>query len=82
MFGIGVSAAFLPSGLYETARYLPVMAVCIFGATPLPAKLWKKWKERSYLSPVLEPVAAMAVLALGTAYMTSATYSPFLYFRF
>ncbi len=82
LFGIGVSAAFLPSGLYETARYLPVMAVCIFGATPLPAKLWKKWKERSYLSPVLEPVAAMAVLALGTAYMTSATYSPFLYFRF
>ncbi|MBP5230735.1 MAG: MBOAT family protein [Clostridia bacterium] len=82
LFGVGVSGFALPSGWHEAARYLIPLAVCGFGATPVPRRLWTKWTGRSSAGGVLSALGAMGVLLLCTAYMVSASFSPFLYFRF
>ena len=82
LVGIGAQGFALPAGLYEAARYLPLTVLCAVGATPLPARLWNRWRGRSKLASVLVPAAALSVLILCTAYMVSSSFSPFLYFRF
>ena len=82
LVGIGVRAFALPAGLLEAVRYLTLTVLCCLGATPLPGRLWNRLRSGSFLSKVLAPAGALSALALSTAYMVNATFSPFLYFRF
>ncbi len=67
------------SAIYDTLRYLPLLAVCVVGCTPLPKKIFAKARAKA---PVLAPILCVIALVLCTAYMVDSTYSPFLYFNF
>jgi alginate O-acetyltransferase complex protein AlgI len=80
MFGLG--GVPLVDGVfrYYARSYLPVLAAAAVGATPLPAKLWRRLRPRAQAAAL--PVLLLAGLLLCTAYVVDATYNPFLYFRF
>ena len=66
---------------------LVLLAVCLFGCTPLPAALWRRFCRRAEAQAPrlagLLPAAGIAVLlVLCTADLVDAGYNPFLYFRF
>lgn len=82
LFGIGVRSFALPSNLFEAVRYLPLAVICCFGATPVPNRFWNRLRSGSRLSGLLAPAGVLSTLAVSTAYMVNATFSPFLYFRF
>ena len=85
MFGGGGS--FLNNGsiyfLYSNAIMLIVL---ILGSTMLPSKLAAKILARSgekTIAPlILRGIFVVAVFVASTAYLVSASYNPFLYFRF
>ncbi len=84
LFGIGtVSGAMTtPAVAYELLRALPLLSVACLGATPLPrrarAALYRKYPAIA----ACEPLGILLLLLLGTAYMVSGAFSPFLYFNF
>ena len=85
MFGGGGS--FLNNGsiyfLYSNAIMLIVL---ILGSTMLPSKLAAKILARSgekTIAPlILRGIFVVVVFVASTAYLVSASYNPFLYFRF
>ena len=70
--------------IYQLLSYLPLIVICLIGATPLSADLWKKISHRlkACLQGVTEIVWICSVFFLCTAYLISGSYNPFLYFRF
>ena len=81
MFGAGTVGFATPVVLYEALRYLPLLLVCIVGATPLPKKLFDKVKDKPVVT-YATPVLCALVLVLCTAYLVDSTFSPFLYYIF
>ena len=82
MFGVGVDS-FATSGIvYDMLRYLPLMLICIVGATPLPKKIYKGLTEKYAIARYLVPVGVAASILICTAYMVDSSFSPFLYFIF
>jgi alginate O-acetyltransferase complex protein AlgI len=67
--------------LYCLKSFLPLFALGILGATPLPRTLAGRLAEHR-LGPALEAVFLAAVLLIATAYLVDGSFSPFLYFRF
>lgn len=61
--------------------YLPLMLAAIVAATPLGAKLCRKWEKKSWFAPVQMAVGAILML-LCVASLVSQSYNPFIYFRF
>ena len=51
---------------------------CFIASTPLMSG----WARRLTFSWVLEPLFALTVLVVSTAYLVDSSYNPFLYFRF
>ncbi len=82
LFGIGTAAASTPVIGYELMRALPLLLISVVAATPYPARLSAKLKERFPAVSILETVLLMGLLLLSVAYMVSGTFSPFLYFNF
>ena len=85
MFGGGGS--FLNRGsIYQLYSNAIMLAVLIIGCTALPLHLSKKVMarlENSQILPlVLKGVFVVLVFVASTAYLVSASYNPFLYFRF
>lgn len=85
MFG----AAGLPLWSKETAYYLAsyglVLALAIFGATPVLKNTVLKLKENktcNMVLNVLEPIFVVVMLLVVTSYFVDGSFSPFLYFRF
>lgn len=78
---------FLGTGVFEAEvfyilrSYAVILAVSIIGAMPLFSKLKEKYGSCGWLW-YLRAAACMMILILCTAYLTDATYNPFLYFRF
>ncbi|MCM1166578.1 MAG: MBOAT family protein [Lachnospiraceae bacterium] len=73
------------NALYLLLSYLPLLLVCAFAATPLSARLCRKFNEKTKngtLSCAANITAMAAVMLLCTAYLVSGSYNPFLYFRF
>ena len=71
------------ASLYALRSYAVVLLVAIFAATPLPKRLFSWLQTRlPRLCGVLEPVALLVLLAVGTAYLIDGSFNPFLYFRF
>ena len=81
MFGAGTVAFATPVVLYEALRYLPLLVICIIGATPLPKRLFEKIQDKPAVSYAVPFVCAL-ILVLCTAYLVDSTFSPFLYYIF
>ena len=87
MFGMEGLAFGSARTLYLIRDSLVLLAVCLFGCTPLPAALWRRICRRAEAQAPrlagLLPAAGIAVLlVLCTADLVDAGYNPFLYFRF
>ncbi len=82
LFGIGVTDAGSAVVGYELLRALPLLAVAVVAATPYPARLFARLRERHPAAAIAEPILTAFVLLLSVAYMVSGTFSPFLYFNF
>lgn len=82
MFGVGVDSFATSGVVYDMLRYLPLMLVCIVGATPLPKKIYTYLTEKYTFARYLVPVGVAASILICTAYMVDSSFSPFLYFIF
>lgn len=73
---------FVPTGgisaLYYLRNYAVIFVVAMVFCTPLPMRLYEKIKH----NPLLRGLCLGVLLALSIAYLSNATYNPFLYFRF
>jgi alginate O-acetyltransferase complex protein AlgI len=85
MFGGG--GRFLDNGsIYQLYSNAVLLAVLILGSTSLPAALAKRvlgalrGADRTVL--VLRGAYVVVIFLASTAYLVSASYNPFLYFRF
>ena len=82
MFGIGTVGLASPVVGYELLRTLPLIGVSVIAATPYPARLFAKLKDKHPAAAICEPVLLGVVLLAAVAYMVSGTFSPFLYYIF
>ncbi len=80
MVGLGNIPFWDKTAFYYCRNYLPSFLVMAVAATPFGKKLWQKQPEtgKRFLAPAL----TLLLLILATAYLVSASYNPFLYFRF
>ena len=81
LFGAGTVGFASPVIVYEALRYLPLLAICFVGATPLPKKMFERIKDKPVVM-YATPVLCAAILVLCTAYLVDSTFSPFLYYIF
>lgn len=83
LFGIGTTAFANSVVWYQILHSLPLLAIAGIGATPLPAKLWKKLAEKK---PTLSGIGGIALaitsFVVVVSYLVDSTFSPFLYFIF
>ncbi len=85
MFGGGGS--FLNNGsIYELYSNGTLLIALILGSTCLPANLAGKlldiFRKKGSVQMVLRMVFVIVIFLVSTAYLVSASYNPFLYFRF
>jgi alginate O-acetyltransferase complex protein AlgI len=82
MFGAGTVGLSSPVVRYELIRALPLLLVSALAATPYPARLFTRLRERRPALSLLEPLLMGLALLLSVAYMVSGSFSPFLYYIF
>lgn len=85
MFGAAGAPGWDTVSLYYLRSSLPLLILGAVGATPLPARLANRLRERTAGRCVLaiaEPLLLIALLLICTAYLVDGSYNPFLYFRF
>lgn len=82
LFGVGTAKEALSVVFYQLQSLLPLLAVAMLGATPLPRLALKALQSRFGGLGWLYPIGAAAVLLLCTAYLVDSTFSPFAYTQF
>ena len=83
LFGFFTSGFCSYLTLYELSRYLVIIVILIFGATPLPKQIYTRLCERfPTLISVLNFILPTAAFVLSVAYIVNSGYHPFLYLRF
>ena len=85
LFGFGGIPAADTASLYYLKSNIVLLVVAVIGATPLPKLLYEKIGLRKYggkILAVVKPLAALASVALCTAYLIDGSFNPFVYFRF
>ncbi|HPE95421.1 MAG TPA: MBOAT family O-acyltransferase, partial [Bacillota bacterium] len=82
MFGSGTQAFATSGTMYDLLRYLPLLIVCIFGATPVPKRIYERLTAKYTAARYVGAVGAVCVILLCVAYMVDNSFSPFLYFIF
>ena len=85
MFGLAGIPAANTASLYYFRSNLVLLLVAVIGATPLPKRIYEKIGETAVggrLLAVLTPSAAVASVAVCTAYLIDGSFNPFVYFRF
>lgn len=85
LFGFGGIPAADTASLYYLKSNIVLLVVAVIGATPLPKLLYEKIVLRKYggkILAVVTPLAALASVALCTAYLIDGSFNPFVYFRF
>ena len=85
MFGAGGIPFWTSETGYYMSSYAFVLAIAIFGATPILKNAVNKLRENTVANRifnVLEPVFHIVMLLIITAYFVDGSFSPFLYFRF
>lgn len=80
MLGLSGLPAVSTDAIYYIDSYLLVFLVAFVGCTPLPKYLFKKVTGGA--GAVLEPILAILVLVVSTAFILNGSFNPFLYFRF
>ena len=80
LFGAGGLPLLSAEFLYTLKSYALLLISAVIGATPLPARLFRRLGDR--LQNWLEIPALLLILALSTAYLVDGSFNPFLYFRF
>jgi len=79
----GFTGGMSPAALYYLRSYALPLLIGILGATPLPAKLAKKLREKSPGAFTVLTLLALAVLlAIVTASLVDGSFNPFIYFQF
>ena len=85
LFGFGGIPAADTASRYYLKSNIVLLVVAVIGATPLPKLLYEKIGLRKYggkILAVVTPLAALASVALCTAYLIDGSFNPFVYFRF
>ena len=85
MFGLAGIPAANTASLYYFRSNLVLLLVAVIGATPLPKRIYEKIGETAVggrILAVLTPSAAVASVAVCTAYLIDGSFNPFVYFRF
>ena len=83
LFGIGNAPVFGSSFVYDVLRNLPFLVILAIGATPLPKRITERLETKSPRAYfITRNILCIASIILSTAYIVSADYNPFLYFRF
>ena len=82
MFGVGVSSFATPTVVYDLLRYLPLLAVCVLAATPLPKRIFDALKNRFVTMRYAQVLLLAGAFLVITAYLVDSTFSPFHYYRF
>lgn len=85
LFGFAGIPAADTASLYYLKSNIVLLVVAVIGATPLPKLLYEKIGLRKYggkILAVVTPLAALASVALCTAYLIDGSFNPFVYFRF
>ena len=85
LFGFGGIPAADTASLYYLKSNIVLLVVAVIGATPLPKLLYEKIGLRKYggkILAVVTPLAALASVALCTAYLIDGSFNTFVYFRF
>lgn len=80
MFGLNGAPLIDGSALYYLRNYGPSLLIMVIASTPLFKQLWQK--QPLPRQQRLAPLLTLLGLILATAYLVSASYNPFLYFRF
>lgn len=80
MFGLNGAPFIDGNALYYLRNYGPSLLIMAIAATPLFHQLWQK--QPLLRQQRLAPLLTLLGLILATAYLVSASYNPFLYFRF
>ena len=65
---------------YELRSYLATLVILAVSSTTLGRTVWHRLPEK--VQKVATPVLMLTSLLIGTAYLVSGSYNPFLYFRF
>ena len=82
MFGVGVSSFATPTVVYDLLRYLPLLAVCVLAATPLPKRIFDALKHRFVTMRYAQVLLLAGAFLVITGYLVDSPFSPFLYYRF
>ena len=85
MFGLAGIPAANTASLYYLRSNLVLLLVAVIGATPIPKRIYEKIGETAVggrILAVLTPSAAVASVAVCTAYLIDGSFNPFVYFRF
>ena len=85
MLGAGGLPLFSAQAVYYLKSYGPLLLFGILCATPLPKKALSALREKrgaKSVLDVLEPIALLVPLLIGTAFLVDGSFNPFLYFRF
>ena len=65
---------------YDLRSYALTLIVLAVSSTTLGKTVWNRLPDK--VQKVAAPVLMLASLVIGTAYLVSGSYNPFLYFRF
>jgi len=65
---------------YDLRSYLATLVILAVSSTTLGRTVWHRLPEK--VQKVATPVLMLTSLLIGTAYLVSGSYNPFLYFRF
>ena len=85
MLGAGGLPLSSAQAVYYLKSYGPLLLFGILCATPLPKKALSALREKrgaKSVLDVLEPIALLVPLLIGTAFLVDGSFNPFLYFRF
>lgn len=84
LFGIHTAGFANGETLWIFLQNAVMFAVLIFASTPLGKGLYDRLRKKSegYLFPVLQNIVYILLFVVCVAYITDASYNPFLYFRF
>ncbi len=85
MFGMNGVPIISNQFVYYLQSYAVVLVLAIFGATPIPKKVFGKIeasKAGEAIFTIVKPIALGILLLLVTAYLVNGSFNPFLYFRF
>lgn len=84
MFGAGGLPLINHQTVFWLTQYAVTIVILVIASTQLPKKLCLKLQTKcpEICGCILQPLCALTLLAVSTAYLAGNSFNPFLYFRF